>query len=99
MSLVVSAVATIWPVSAPTTRCSLRHDRRVRVPCFSSSHSPGPHSLSPVLSTNRCTGSASPPASGLGRRGCGTSTVTQLGHLRRGVHGGSTDFPGVLADF
>jgi hypothetical protein len=24
---------------------------------------------------------------------------TQLGHLRRGFHGGSTDFPGVLADF
>src|SRR3954454_14089270 len=25
--------------------------------------------------------------------------LTQLGHLRRGFHGGSTDFPGVLADF
>src|SRR5829696_8012818 len=61
---VVSVAATIWPVSASTPRCSLRHDRRVRVPCFSISHSPGPHSLSPVLSTNRCKGLASPPGLG-----------------------------------
>ena len=35
--------------------CSLRQDRRLRVPCFSISHSPGPHNRSLVLSTNRCT--------------------------------------------
>ena len=29
---------------------------QVRVPCFSSSHPPDPHSFSPVLSTSRCTG-------------------------------------------
>ena len=45
------------------------------VPCFSISHSPGPHSLSPVLSTNRCKGSASPPASVL--------RSPRLGHLHR----------------
>ena len=43
--------------------CSLRHDRRVFVPCFSSSHSPEPQSFSPVLSTSRCTG----PEPGRGR--------------------------------
>src|SRR3954454_19027141 len=59
----------------PNAPYKLRHNRRVRAPCFSSSHSPGPRSLSPVLSTNRCTGAVSPPASELGRRGCGTSTV------------------------
>src|SRR3712207_3240378 len=47
-SLVVSAEATIWPVSASTPRCSFRHDRRVRVPCFSTSHSPAPQSFRPV---------------------------------------------------
>ena len=40
------------PASVPI--CSLRQDRRVRVPCFSSSHSPDPHGVSPVLSTSRC---------------------------------------------
>ena len=60
---------------ASTPRWSFLQDRRVLVPCFSISHSPGPHSFRPVLSTNRCKGSASPPASGLGRRGWGTSTV------------------------
>jgi hypothetical protein len=30
----------------------------------------------------------------LRRRG----SLTQLGHLQRGFHGGSTDFPGILAD-
>ena len=52
-SPVVSDAAAIRPVSASTAMCSLRHDRRVFVPCFSSSHSPKPYSLIPVLSTNR----------------------------------------------
>ena len=43
--------------------CNLRQDRRVFVPCFSSSHSPEPQSFSPVLSTSRCTG----PEPGRGR--------------------------------
>src|SRR4051794_10745906 len=47
----------IWPVSASLPRCNLRQDRRVFVPCFSTSHSPAPHSFRPVLSTSRCTGS------------------------------------------
>ena len=51
----VSSTASIRPVSASTPRCSLRQDRRVFVPCFSTSHSPGPHSCRPVLSTSRCT--------------------------------------------
>src|SRR5207302_7898864 len=38
--------------------CSLRHDRRRFVPCFSTGHSPAPDSFSPVLSTIRCTGAA-----------------------------------------
>ena len=42
-------------------RCSFRQDRRVLVPCFSISHSPGPHSFRPVLSTSRCTGSLPGP--------------------------------------
>ncbi len=36
---------------------SIRHDRRVAVPRFPSSHSALPHSLRPVLSTSRCRGS------------------------------------------
>src|ERR1700746_1089051 len=56
-SLVVNAAATIRPVSASTPMCSLRHDRRRLVPCFSTNHSPAPDSFNPVLSTNRCTGS------------------------------------------
>src|SRR3954447_2341583 len=35
-----SSDATIRPVSASTPRCSLRQARRLRVPCFSTSHSP-----------------------------------------------------------
>ena len=31
-----------------------QHDRRAWVPCFPTSHSPAPHSFSPVLSTSRC---------------------------------------------
>ena len=46
----------ILPVSASTPRCNFRQDRRVRVPCFSTSHSPGPHSRRPVLSTSKCRG-------------------------------------------
>jgi hypothetical protein len=34
-SLLVNAEATIWPVSASTPRCSLRHARCPLVPCFS----------------------------------------------------------------
>ena len=30
------------------------HERRLLVPCFSSSHSPGPPSFKPVLSTSTC---------------------------------------------
>ena len=69
-SLSVSADATIRPVSASVARCSFLQARRRLVPCFSTSHSPGPHSRRPVLSTSRCTGSRSP------RRGRGTSSVS-----------------------
>jgi hypothetical protein len=56
--------------------CSFRHDRRARVPCLSVSHSPAPHSFSPVPSTSRCIGSLSPPTPApLGRVGRGTSSV------------------------
>ena len=41
------------PVSASTPICSFRQDRRLLVPCFSTNHSPGPHSRRPVLSTSR----------------------------------------------
>src|SRR5215216_4794215 len=76
-SWVVSVAATIWPVSASLPRCNFRQDRRALVPCFSTSHSPGPHSVRPVLSTSRCTGSAQSPAPALRLdRGRGTSSVT-----------------------
>jgi hypothetical protein len=39
-SFVVSVAATIWPVSASMPMCNFRQDRRVFVPCFSTSHSP-----------------------------------------------------------
>src|SRR3954471_10723505 len=65
----VSSTASIRLVSASTPRCSFRQARRVRVPCFPTSHSPGPPSFSPVLSTSRCSG---PP---LPERGRGTSRV------------------------
>src|SRR3954469_9671682 len=42
-----SMEATIRPVTASKPMCSLRHERRLRVPCFSTSHSPGPPSFSP----------------------------------------------------
>src|SRR4051812_33069433 len=48
---------------------SLRHDRRLLVPCFSTSHSPGLQSFSPVLSTSRCTGASRLPSRHLQRRG------------------------------
>src|SRR3712207_1484994 len=41
----VSMAATIRPVSASRPRCSFFQDRRVRVPCFSISHSPAPQSF------------------------------------------------------
>src|SRR3954470_4462843 len=63
----VSAAATIWPVSASTPRGNFRQDRRLQEPCFSTSHSPGPHSFSPVLAPSRCTGSASAPCIGVTR--------------------------------
>ena len=70
-SLAVSDAAPIQPVPAPTPMCSFLQDRRVLVPCFSSSHSPAPQSFRPVLSTSRCKSSPS-------RRGCrrGTSSVS-----------------------
>ena len=43
---------------------SLRQDRRTLVPCFSISHSPGPQSFRPVVSTSRCIGAL--PAFGRG---------------------------------
>jgi hypothetical protein len=52
-SLVVSAAAMIWPVSASTPMCSFRHDRHRLVPCFSTSHSPAPDSFNPVLSNQQ----------------------------------------------
>jgi putative transposase len=48
VSLSVNAGATIRPLSASVARWSLRHPRRVLVPCFSTSHSPGPQSFNPV---------------------------------------------------
>ena len=45
--------ATIRPVTASKPMCSLRQERRLLVPCFSTSHSPGPPSFSPELSTSR----------------------------------------------
>ena len=51
-------------MSASVARCSTLQARRRLVPCFSISHSPGPQSFSPVLSTSRCTGAL--PAFGRG---------------------------------
>src|SRR5438309_7349552 len=48
-SLVVSAAATTRPVSASTPIWSLRHDRRRLVPCFSTNHSPAPHSFNEIV--------------------------------------------------
>jgi hypothetical protein len=67
----VSFVAMIRPVSASVARCSFLHARHRLVRCFSQSHSPGPHSRKPVLSTSRCTGSR-PPG------GRATSSVSAL---------------------
>ena len=63
-SLSVSTEAMIRPVSASAARCRFFHDRRRLVPCFSTSHSPGPQNFSPVLSTSRCSGAL--PAFGRG---------------------------------
>ncbi len=69
---------TIRPVPASTPRCSMRHDRRVAVPCFSSSHSPLPHSFRPVLSTSRCMGSLPAPASAFPGRGTSSVAARRL---------------------
>ena len=45
------STAMICPVSASTGMWSFLQNRRALVACFSTSHSPGPQSLSPVLST------------------------------------------------
>src|SRR3954463_6974016 len=69
-SLGVSMAATIWPVSASRPRCILRQDRRDLLPCFSTSHSPGPQSLRPVLSTKEV-------------HGVGVTAQLWPGHLQR----------------
>ena len=69
----VRVEATIRPVPASTPGYSTRRDRRVAVPCFSSSHLPAPHGFRPVLSTTRCMGSPPTPAPAF--RGRGTSSV------------------------
>ena len=50
-----------WPASrflaAIAEHEIAERDRRRLAPCFSTNHSPAPHSFNPVLSTNRCTGS------------------------------------------
>lgn len=56
MSGGVNVAATICPVPMSTPTWNLRHERRLVEPCFSTSHSPGPLSFSPVLSTSRCSG-------------------------------------------
>ena len=61
---------------APLRSCArppgpVHQARRVLVPCFSSSHSPAPHSFSPVLSASRCMGLSS--QCGLGRGSCSVS--------------------------
>jgi hypothetical protein len=58
VALLVSSIATISPLSPSRPICSLRHDRRRDVPCFSTSHSPAPPSFRPVLSTSKCSGPA-----------------------------------------
>ena len=56
--------ATIRPLTASKPMCSLRHERRLLVPCFSTSHSPGPPSFSPELLTSRWMGLPSDWGSG-----------------------------------
>lgn len=73
------AEIAIWPVLASTPRCSLRHDRRVRVPCFSINHSPAPHSFKPVLSTSKCRGCAPSPSPT-----CGVAAGAQSASRRNG---------------
>jgi hypothetical protein len=51
-SSLVRSEQTISPLIRSRPRCSLRQERRLRlVLCFSSSHSPSPNILRPVLST------------------------------------------------
>ena len=56
-------------LAASMPRCRTRHARRLLVPCFSSSHSPGPPNFNPVLSTSSCSG---PP---FGQSRAGSFTV------------------------
>ena len=85
-SLEVNSAATISPVSASTPRCNFRQDRRVRAPCFSTSHSPGPHSRRPVLSTSRWTACCSVAAGSLAmsrRVGSTSSGRAQRGQAKK----------------
>ncbi len=54
MSGGVNVAATICPVPMSTPTWNLSHERRLVEPCFSTSHSPGPLSFSPVPSISRC---------------------------------------------
>src|SRR3954469_12838671 len=74
-SFAVSAAATISPVLASMPICSFLQERRVFVPCFSTSHSPAPQSFNPVLSTSRCTAGLSHMALALGLRRCSIGDI------------------------
>jgi hypothetical protein len=63
----------------------LRQDRRRDVPCFSTSNSPAPPSIRPVLSTSKCSG---PVPS---RRSRGTSNVLARRLRRRVVRQGEVE--------
>jgi hypothetical protein len=52
----VSVLATISPETASKPICNLCHEQRFVIPCFSTSHSPGPFSFRPGLSTINCRG-------------------------------------------
>ena len=58
-SFLVSSIVTISPLTASMPICNLRQDRRRDAPCFSTSHSPAPPILRPVLSTRRWSGPVS----------------------------------------
>ena len=51
MTRPVTVLATISLETASKLICNLCHERRFVVPCFSTSHSPGPFSFRPELST------------------------------------------------
>ena len=65
--------ATIRPVTASKPMCSLRHERRLLVPCFSTSHSPGPpvsaRNCRPAGGSVRQSRGAAPAVPGSGRAG------------------------------